>query len=401
MNDEVSARSEPVVRSDIAIIGGGMAGSTAATVFGRSHKVVLVDPHSPYPPVFAADKIAGDQIRLLKSLDLFEPTIAAATPVSRVVNAQFGKVIERRAIEEYGIHYQTMVEAMRMQIPAGVVRVTGHAAGIELSDNLQRVRLSDGREIEARLVVLATGFSEVLRGKIGVARRLLKENHSLSIGFDMKAKTGSAFEFPSLTYYGDRIADAVDYISIFPVRDGMRANLFVYRDPQDPWVRAFRRDPLGSIYAVMPGLRNFLPGFEITGAIQSRSMDLYTIENHLRPGAVLIGDASQTSCPALGSGLSHLLTDIERLQAIYLAAWFASPGIGSEKIAQFYADPAKVAVDAKALHGAHYRRAVSTQTGFGWELHRRQVYWRRRLRGLAQSANPFDPARLSALPQQS
>ncbi len=401
MIDQGASKAEPVTRTDIVIIGGGMAGSTAAAVFGRDRNVVLVDQHSPYPPVFAADKIAGDQIGLLKALDLFEPMIAAATLVSRVVNAQFGKMIERRVIEEYGIHYQTMVETMRAQIPERVGRLTGHVTDIELSDDLQRVNLSDGREVEARLVVLATGFNDVLRTKIGVTRRLLKENHSLSIGFDMTAKPGSAFAFPSLTYYGDRIADAVDYISIFPVRDGMRANLFAYRDPQDNWVREFRRDPQGSLYAVMPGLRAFLSDFEISGPIQSRNVDLYTIENHVTPGVVLIGDASQTSCPALGTGLSHLLTDIERLHAIHLGAWLASSGMGVKKIVQFYADPAKLAVDARALHGAHYRRAVSTQTSWRWELHRRQVYWRRRLHGLIQRANPFDPAHLSAVPQQS
>src|SRR5437868_10254521 len=127
----------------------------------------------------------------------------------------------------------------------------------------------------------------------------------------------------------------------------MRANLFAYRDPKDNWMRDVRRNLQGSIYAVMPGLRNFLPDFEVVGPIQSRNVDLYTIENHMRPGVVVVGDASQTSCPALGSGLSHLLTDIERLHAVHLGAWLASPGMSAEKIAQFYADPVKLSVDAK------------------------------------------------------
>ncbi len=392
--------NQQIIRADIAIVGGGMAGSTAAAVFGRDRDVALIDQHSPYPPVFAADKIAGDQIGLLKKLSLFEPMIAAATPVRRVINAQFGRVTERHVIEEYGVHYQTMVETMRAQIPARVARVTGHVSDIDLSEQAQSVRLSDGREIEARLVVLATGFVDVLRAKVGVRRRLLKENHSLSFGFDMKPKAGANFAFPSLTYYGDRTADAVDYISIFPVNDFMRANLFVYRDPREDWVRGFRRDPQASVYAVMPGLRNFFADFEITGPIQSRSMDLYTVEDQIKPGLVLIGDASQTSCPALGTGLSHLLTDVERLHSAYLDAWFATAGMATDKVAQFYADPAKLAVDARALHGANYRRAVSTQMSLGWELHRRQVYWRKRLRGFIQRS-PIDAARIPVISQQS
>src|SRR6185436_6146373 len=172
---------------DIVIIGGGMAGAAAAAVFGRKHSVTLIDPHESYPPVFAADKVAGDQIKVLKSLGLFDAIAAASTPATRVINAQFGNIIERKVIDEYGIRYQTQVETMRGQIPPQVDRIVAHATDLSLSEDLQRVRLSDGREIEARLVVLATGFSDVLRAKVGIKRNLIKENHSLSFGFDITA----------------------------------------------------------------------------------------------------------------------------------------------------------------------------------------------------------------------
>lgn len=39
--------------TDILIAGGGLAGSTAAAMLGRAgFSVVLVDPHSVYPPDF-------------------------------------------------------------------------------------------------------------------------------------------------------------------------------------------------------------------------------------------------------------------------------------------------------------------------------------------------------------
>ena len=376
---------------DIAIIGGGMAGAAAAALLGRKHSVALIDPHASYPPVFAADKVAGDQIRVLKSIGLFDAIAAASTPTTRVINAQFGGIIERKVIDEYGIRYQTQVETMRGQIPPQVERIVAHASDFALGDDVQRVTLSDGRVIEARLVVLATGFSDVLRAKAGIKRNLIKENHSLSFGFDIAAP-GNRYSFPSITYYGDRVSDGVDYINMFWIGDVMRANLFVYREPNDPWVRNFRRDPQASVYGVLPGLRRFLPQFEVTSPIQLRTVDLYTVEDQVRPGVVLIGDASQTPCPALGMGLSHALTDVAQLGAL-IDGWLATPGMSAEKIGQFYADPVKRNVDAIALHGANYRRASSTQAGWRWDLHRGQVYWRRRLRGIVQRINPLDPAK--------
>src|ERR1700752_3833041 len=120
---------------DIVIIGGGMGGSAAAAVAGRDFSVALVDPHSSYPPIFAADKVAGDQLETLKTLGLFDAIAAAATPATRVFNAQFGTTIEPKVIEEYGIRYQTQVETVRAQIPASVERVFVHATDLELGED--------------------------------------------------------------------------------------------------------------------------------------------------------------------------------------------------------------------------------------------------------------------------
>ena len=48
--------------TDIAIIGGGLAGSTAAAMLGRAGiPTVLIDPHQTYPFDFRVEKISGDE----------------------------------------------------------------------------------------------------------------------------------------------------------------------------------------------------------------------------------------------------------------------------------------------------------------------------------------------------
>jgi 2-polyprenyl-6-methoxyphenol hydroxylase-like FAD-dependent oxidoreductase len=125
-------------------------------------------------------------------------------------------------------------------------------------------------------------------------------------------------------------------------------------------------------------------------------MDLSVSEDHRRDGVVLIGDAFQTSCPAAGTGVSRLLTDVEQLCTAHLPRWLETPGMRAEKIAQFYDDPIKQAADARAARLAEYRRSLTVDNGFGWELHRRQVFLRRRLMGWMDRLSPGLTARLKA-----
>src|SRR6187399_342166 len=53
--------SFPMRYTDIAIIGAGLAGSTAAAMLGRvGIATVLIDPHRTYPFDFRVEKISGD-----------------------------------------------------------------------------------------------------------------------------------------------------------------------------------------------------------------------------------------------------------------------------------------------------------------------------------------------------
>ena len=46
--------------TDIAVIGGGLAGSTAAAMLGRAGiPALLIDPHKNYPFDFRVEKLSG------------------------------------------------------------------------------------------------------------------------------------------------------------------------------------------------------------------------------------------------------------------------------------------------------------------------------------------------------
>src|SRR5882672_6284065 len=99
-------------KTDVAIVGGGLAGSTAAAMLGRAGiDAVLVDPHPAYPPDFRCEKLDASQVRLLVKTGLAEPVLRAATWDREVWIARFGHLVEKRPNGQYDLLYDTMVNA--------------------------------------------------------------------------------------------------------------------------------------------------------------------------------------------------------------------------------------------------------------------------------------------------
>jgi hypothetical protein len=154
----------------------------------------------------------------------------------------------------------------------------------------------------------------------------------------------------------------------------MRANLFVYREMDDPWLQAMRARPQETIFALMPGLRALIGDFSVTSHIKIRPVDLYVTQGHRQPGVVLVGDAFATSCPAAGTGVRKVLTDVERLCNEYIPNWLASPGMDVGKIVGFYGDPIKQACDRFSVNKAFALKAFSIEPGASWWLRRRAKF---------------------------
>jgi 2-polyprenyl-6-methoxyphenol hydroxylase-like FAD-dependent oxidoreductase len=357
--------------TDIAIVGGGLAGSTAAAMLGRAgFDAVLIDPHPVYPPDFRCEKLDGSQVRLLGKTGLADAVVRNATPDLEVWIVRFGRLVEKRPNDQFDILYQDLVNSVRAQIPQRVPFIAAKAVTIATSEDRQRVTLSTGEEISARLIVLANGLNVGLRHTLGITREVLSPNHSISIGFDVKPIGRPRFEFRALTSYPDRVTDRMAYVTFFPIGPTMRANLFVYRDMADPWLRRMRTEPEAALGTLQPSLPTLLGGFEIPQPVKVRPVDLYITTGHRQAGIVLVGDAFATSCPAAGTGCNKVFTDVERLCHEHIPRWLCVPGMGVEKIAAFYDDEVKVDCDAASLAKAYFLRALSTETGMAWQARR-------------------------------
>ena len=365
--------------TDIAIIGGGLAGSTAAAMLGRAGiSTVLIDPHETYPADFRVEKLSGDtQVERFLRTGIGESVLRRATFAGENWIARFGHLLDKAPSRQFNILYDSLVNAVRDEIPAGVERICAKAVLVETSAERQKVTLSNDEMVSARLVVLANGLNVGLRHQLGIARKVVSGCHSISIGFDVVPAGRTAFDFPALTYFSERPSDRIPYLTLFPIGTRMRANLFVYRDFDDPWLRELRRAPAETLNAALPRLKRITGPFDIPGELKIRPVDLYVNDASSQPGLVLVGDAFSTSCPAAGTGCDKVFTDVERLCNVYLPQWLASDGMDTGKIAAFYADPVKRECDEWSAAKAFDFRSVSIATSPYWTAQRwaRFIAW--------------------------
>ena len=367
--------------TDVAIVGGGLAGSLIAAALGRAGiAAVLIDPHARYPAELRCEKLHAGQVDILRRTGLADAVLRASTPDREVWIARFGYLLQKRASDQYGILYDTMVNTVRAEIPADVGMVISKATALATGLERQTVTLGNGETISARLVVLATGLNIGLRHQVGLTREVISPCHSITLGFDMVPVGRAAFDFPALTYYPERSRDRAAYLTLFPIGTTMRANLMVYRDVGDPWLHRMRHQPNEALVALMPRLPRITGAFDIPGPVKIRPADLYVTHGHRQGGIVLAGDAFATSCPAAGTGSDKVFTDVERLCNVHIPQWLATEGMAEDKIAAFYDDPVKRACDEASLAKAYQLRSMSIDDAPIWRLHR----WARFLARAAQ-----------------
>lgn len=375
--------------TDIAIIGGGLAGSTAAAMLGRAGiSTVVIDPHQVYPFDFRVEKIGGEeQVGRFFKTGLAESVLRSATPCTENWIARFGRLLDKHPTRQFGILYDDLVTAVRAEIRAPAEMVFAKVVGIVTSDERQQLTLSEGEPISARLIVLASGLSVALRHLLGIERKITSRCHSISLGFDLIPVGRAAFDFPAMTYFSEAPGDRIPYITLFPVGPRMRANLFTYREADDPWLREMRRAPRATLQAALPRLKRITGEFDIAGDVKIRPADLYVSSGHRQAGIVLVGDAFSVACPATGTGTDKVFTDVERLCRVHIPKWLATEGMTAEKIASFYDDPVKKACDAWSAAKASNFKSVSIDRGLYWSAQRWARFfvrlaegWKRRLR---------------------
>lgn len=360
--------------ADIIIVGGGLAGVTAASVLGRRWRVMLIDSRETYPAVFKAEKIEPDQAAMLRQFGVLDTILPHARQISSIKAFYRARLFRVTPTEQYGMHYGKMVNALREALPEKVQFRVGRVIHVASSDDIQTVTFDQGEQRTCRLVVLACGLNGSLLGTLGIKRFWIQRSQSMALAFSLECRDRDPLSCDAVSFAVTDSATGIDYVSFFPIETAMRANLFAFPTGDTSWQHGFVRDPNGELPRVLPKLTRALGEHTIISRVETASVDLYRTDDEWPHGMVLIGDACQNVCPSTGMGLTKIFTDVGVLSE-NLPLWFATPGMGREKLQSFVHDPRKNAVDKKAIRNAYYRRNACSAQSLKWRIHRAKLHF--------------------------
>ncbi|MEL7430302.1 MAG: NAD(P)/FAD-dependent oxidoreductase, partial [Pseudomonadota bacterium] len=319
-----------VEKTDVAIVGAGLAGSLVASMLGKAGiRHVLIDPRAEYPDEFRCEKFNSEQISLLKETGIADPVFEAITPVNDVWMSRFGRLVRKMDYPHFGFSYQTAVNALRKNAVGRAYFRQASVLSIQNSAERQKLVMDDGNVIDARLVVLASGVNENLQQDLGFRHEMISQRHCLAIGFDVAPAGDEGFPFDTMTYWPEKASGKMSYLTFFKAGEGWRANLFGYWQPRDLEMGLLRDDPAAFLRKIMPNLGRTAGEFSVVGKLRVRPINLYQWDGRGVDGVVAIGDAWSSSCPGAGTGTTKAINDALCLSKNHIPVWLEERGIHS------------------------------------------------------------------------
>ena len=127
-----------------------------------------------------------EQVERFRKTGIAEAALRAATHDGENWIARFGYLLDKTAEPAIRHHVRRAGQRHPRRDSAGVESIFSQGRSrFRPAPERQKIVLSNGEEISARLVVLANGLNVGLRHQLGIERRIVSACHSISLGFDI------------------------------------------------------------------------------------------------------------------------------------------------------------------------------------------------------------------------
>lgn len=316
---------------DIAIVGGGLVGrSLACALAGSGLRMAIVEPRPASPPDFQATDIAAARFdarvyalshrsrAFLEAQGVWDHLVAGrVAPVQEMqifgddgrarleFNAYRNGVPELAAIVEESNLQQAMDAALAgrddVRIHAGV-----GCEQVTWSDALATLSLSDGSQLEARLVVAADGADSRTRAAAGLGAKVRDYGQQGVVANFTAARSHGGI---ARQWFLD---DGV--LALLPLPGDAVSMVWSTSDSHAEQLRALDGDGLAQ--AVAQASAHCLGELRIVGAVNAFPLRRLHADALIGPRLALVGDAAHNVHPLAGQGLNLGFADAEALAAV-------------------------------------------------------------------------------------
>ncbi len=330
---------------DIVIAGGGMVGACLACALGNSpFRIAIVEGRAP------EDARREDEV---------DSRVSAITRASQRIFSSFGAwqgMVDRRvspfremrvwdAAGAGAIHFDSadiaedtlghivenrVIQAAlweRMRGFDNVEPVCGATVSSLVFDTgAVQVGMSDGRTINAKLVVAADGADSRVRSLAGIA--------TYGWSYDQKAVVATVkTELPHRETAWQRFLPDGP-LAFLPLKDGSCS--IVWSTAPEHADQLVRLDEADFLTQLQFAFGNVLGRMEHAGPRLALPLRLQHATEYVRPRLALVGDAAHTIHPLAGQGVNLGLLDAATLAEVLLDACAAKRGIGAYHVLRRY-----------------------------------------------------------------
>ncbi|MFI8609410.1 2-octaprenyl-6-methoxyphenyl hydroxylase [Pseudomonas sp. NPDC077649] len=319
-----------MARVQLAIIGGGLVGASLAlalqdTARQRGWRIALIEPFAPgssYQPSYDARSTAlsyGSRL-IYERLGLWQAIAQRAEAIQQIHVSDRGRFGAARlqAIEEgvpalgYVVENAWIGHCLWQALDAEVVQwyCPAEVTGLQRLDDGYRLSLSDERQLDCDLAVLADGGRSGLREQlgIGVSQRPYGQSALIANVTPLEAHRGQAFE---------RFTDDGP-MALLPLTDN-RCALVWTRAAADA-ERLLRLSDAAFLAELQQAFGYRLGALRQVGARHLYPLSLVEAQEQVRPHLVVLGNAAHSLHPIAGQGYNLSLRDTLALAEVLQAA---------------------------------------------------------------------------------
>jgi 2-polyprenyl-6-methoxyphenol hydroxylase-like FAD-dependent oxidoreductase len=358
---------------DVVIVGAGIVGTALAwKLSSEGYRVCVCERSEAAAPSLRLEPLSHEALGLLREMGLWEHLRPALMPLDSVAHFRNGYLVKGMGGGSYVAAYDQLVASLRPRLAKVATVIWDRVVQVSAHGRIKSVRLESGQVVCSWMVVLATGAAtgeepEPLEGPV----ETICEDYCRLFACDLAFEEPERLMHAALVFQTSHASHGYHSLKLFDLGGGrVRANFLTYWGATDKRRQELLRGNGAAVLGrTVEGLLPCVGAFDLLSPIEENVVHLNQPGTPGDHGFVLAGDACGPAAPSGALGLHKGLHDV-RVLAELMPRWEREARGGTADFSDYYAHPAKQAIDAEVLERSLRERKMAIDWHPSWATRR-------------------------------